>query len=187
MDGDAYRATALRGVTPEFAQFVVSQRRRPEPDTALGQLASGESFVHVADVASRRTTSAIARRLEELGSIRTLLAVPLRREQEVLGAFHIYRQEVRPFSDTQIALLQNFAAQAVIAMENARLLTEQREALEQQTATAEVLQVINSSPDNLAPVFGAILDKAHSLCGIAAGSLFTYDGTNFRAVATRGL
>ena len=103
LDGDAYRATALRGVTPEFAQFVGSQRRRPEPDTALGQLASGESFVHIADVASRRTTSAIARKLEELGSIRTLLAAPLRREQEVLGAFHIYRQEVRPFSDTQIA------------------------------------------------------------------------------------
>jgi GAF domain-containing protein len=187
LDGDAYRATALRGVTPEFAEFVVSQRRRPEPDTALGQLAAGESFIHVADVASLRTTSASARKLEELGSIRTLLAVPLRREQEVLGAFHIYRQEVRPFSDKQIALLQNFAAQAVIAMENARLITEQREALEQQTGTAEVLQVINASPGNLTPVFEAILEKAHDLCDIAYGDLQLYDGEHLHSVAQRGL
>ncbi len=189
-DGDRYVAAALRGVPAAYAEFLGETTAMPGPGSAPDRFRRGErSVIQNIDLMAEelyRAGDPQRRALVDLGSARTAMQVPLCRDDAVLGVITIYRQEVRPFSDKQIALLQNFAAQAVIAMENARLITETREALEQQTATAEVLQVINSSPGDLAPVFDAMLEKAHSLCGATRGALFLWDGATFRAAAAHG-
>src|SRR5262249_34292937 len=120
--------------------------------------------------------------------------VPMLKGKELVGSINIHGQEARPFTGKQIELLQGFAAQAVIAINNARLLGELRqrtgdlsEALEQQRAIAEALRVISASPAELQPVFKTILSKAHSLCGVPFGALLTYDGEFFRLAAERNL
>src|SRR5215469_3854878 len=185
-DGEIFRQAAQRNFPPELA--TLGGEARALEGSPLHRLIEGENLVAVDDIAASSRPSSLGGRAALVAAgARSMLWVALRRENALVGAITIYRGDVRPFSDKQIILLQSFATQAVIAMENARLITETREALEQQTATAEVLGVINSSPGDLAPVFDAMLEKAHNLCGVAQGSLELYDGERFRAVACRGL
>lgn len=174
-------------------QALIDYWSRPQyvdPNTAIAKVLRLGKTLHQADMAASemyrgRVPMSVAG--VELGGIRSYIMVPLVNERGVIGLFVLYRPEVRPFSDRQIALVEAFAAQAAVAMENARLLTEQREALEQQTATAEVLEVINASPGNLEPVFGVMLEKAMRLCEAAFGIFGRFDGKLFEPVVDRGV
>jgi two-component system NtrC family sensor kinase len=195
-EGDAFRAVATHNAPPAYAAARKRAALRPPPDAPLGRLAATRQVVHIDDV---RTTQAYVEGhpfvldAVELGGFRTVLAVPMLKDNALLGAINILRQEVRPFTEKQIQLVQNFAAQAVIAIDNARLLDELRrrtedlgEALEQQTATSEVLRVISSSPTELQPVFESILANATRLCDAQIGHLALCEGNVLRMVAMHG-
>jgi GAF domain-containing protein/anti-sigma regulatory factor (Ser/Thr protein kinase) len=175
-----FHAAAWVGVTPEYEKFLRERQSfRPDADAPLGRLLRTKELVHTADELAENSSSPAAK----YGCARSLVAVPMRKENELVGAFVIYRTEVRPFTSKQIELVQNFAAQAVIAIENTRLLSELKESLEQQTATADVLRVISSSPGELEPVFRAILENATRICQAQFGTLNLYDAGAYRTVA----
>jgi signal transduction histidine kinase len=195
-EDSAFRAVANHGLPPEFLE--ARQRApviRPSAGTSLARIVSMMKTEQIIDVsrepAYRQNPAQFA--LVELGRARTLLDVPMLKERQLVGVITIYRQEVRPFTDKQIELVEAFASQAVIAIENTRLLRELRqrtadltESLQQQTATSEVLQVISNSPGELRPVFNAMLENAIRICDAEFGNLFLREGDAFRAVAVHG-
>ena len=202
-DGDALRLLASHNMPSAYAEH---RRRSPlrfneMPESGRRMIAT-KGPIQVNDISAlpeyveQRNPAVVA--AAELGGIRTILNVPMLKEDELVGAFIVSRQEVQPFTDKQVALVQNFATQAVIAIENARLLNELRErtddltertddlteALEQQTATSEVLQVISSSPGDLEPVFASMLEKAVRICDAGFGNIYRVEGDGLRNVAT---
>jgi PAS domain S-box-containing protein len=183
-EGSDYRLAATFGCKPEWIEHFSGYSTKPDRSSIFGQTIISGHTVHIPDVlADRDYHRPVA---QKLMGFRAALGVPLVRDGQTFGVISLLRLAVGPFSEKQIELVETFADQAVIAIENVRLITETREALERQTATAEVLQVINSSPGDLAPVFETILEKAHSLCAVVVGTLLLYDGEKFRAVAVRG-
>jgi transcriptional regulator with GAF, ATPase, and Fis domain len=191
-EGEAVRIVAMHGAPAAYAE----ERRRhpiihPAPHTMLRRALESRQVTQVADirdeadpaypVTGRTVTGAT---LAILAGARTVLAVPMLREAELVGAILIYRQEVRPFTDKHIELVKNFASQAVIAIENTRLLNELRESLQQQTATSEVLRVISSSPGALEPVFEAMLGNAVRICEAQFGTLELWENDGARLVAS---
>ena len=197
-----FRVVAMSNAPPAFAEL---RQREPvfevSPQTGLGRAVATKDVVHIADYPEeaiykdQRHPVAVA--LGELGGARTFVVVPMLKDNEIIGAIAIYRQQVRPFADKQIDLVKNFAAQAVIAIENARLLNELRqrtddlgqrttdltEALEQQTATSEVLQVISGSPADLEQVFASMLENAVRICGAKFGIMNFPEPGGVRPVA----
>jgi GAF domain-containing protein len=191
-EGTGFRGVAVYGHSERYAQ-VVTRTNPLRPGTGLKRLETAGQTVQVVDVAADAAYEDVRRLNPDFGRVRTALYVPIVREGALIGAFMIYRHKVLQFSAKQVELVENFAAQAVIAIENARLLNELRqrtndltESLEQQTATSEVLKVISSSHGELEPVFNAMLSNAVRICEAKFGNLFLYEDDSYRAVAIHG-
>ncbi|MGC1641789.1 MAG: GAF domain-containing protein [Pseudolabrys sp.] len=192
-EGDGFRIVALHAASAEYtearwhAPFI-----RPAADTGLGRVLETKQVVQIADVRAvpGYVDNPVQAPVVQLAGVRSKLTVPMLKEEDLIGVIEIDRQEVRPFTDKQIELVKNFAAQAVIAVENTRLLNELRQrtddlsgSLEQQTATSEVLKVISSSSGKLEPVFQTMLANATRICEAAFGSMLLVEGNVFRRVA----
>jgi two-component system, NtrC family, sensor kinase len=185
---DMHRLVASHGMPSTVANLFQDRPVHLGPETGLGRLVRGESFVHIADASDDegyRLGNPVRRALVDIAGARTYLAVPLRKDEVMIGSFTIYRREIRPFTEKQIALLQTFADQAVIAIENVRLFNETKEALEHQTATSEVLQVISSSMADTQPVFERILESIERLFDFRTVAIFLAPGDGLLHLAAR--
>jgi two-component system NtrC family sensor kinase len=176
-DGGLIRVPAHIDVPDALRQhFAKRDGLPPTPGTAVDHVIRHRQAIHVPDIASKDGLSSPA---AKLAGARSYLAVPLLKDDAVIGVFAVYREEVRPFTDKQIALVTNFANQAVIAIENVRLLNELRESLQQQTATSDVLKVISRSPTHIQPVFDTIVENVVQLGDAVSGLSTDSTATSF--------